>query len=188
MSKTIALNGKFLIAMPSLSESEFEGSVIYLLEHNETGSFGLIVNHPLDMTEGEVIASLNADFDTSLYNKPAFNGGPVEPQRGFIIHPAATDKHWQGQAQFEHGITVTTSSDILTAMANGENIRHYLIALGYSGWEQQQLEDEIQANNWLVCDIAPQKVFSTAWHQRLELCLKHIGVRYEQLSLSVGHA
>ncbi len=183
------LRGKFLVAMPSLHGTEFESSVIYLLDHTtEEGAFGLIVNHALDMTEGDVIESLHDDIDASNYNEPAFNGGPVEPQRGFIVHTPTDQQRWQGQVNFTPEIAVTTSPDILTAMSEGQQIPHYLVALGYSGWDAGQLEDEIKEDAWLVVDTDPSKVFQVDWHLRLNTCLESIGIRYEQLSAMTGTA
>ena len=187
-NKTQLLNGKFLVAMPSLAGSEFESSLIYLFDHNpQEGAFGIVINHALEMTEGEVIKSLHKDFDDMQYQSPAFNGGPVDPERGFIIHNSNDSKRWQGQVDFANNIAVTTSSDILTAMAE-TTIPHHLIALGYSGWDAQQLEQEITDNAWLVIDADPNEVFHQPWHQRLSFCLGLIGIRYEQLSAVAGHS
>ena len=181
-------SGKFLVAMPSLAGSEFESSLIYLFDHNPNeGAFGIIVNHAIEMTEGEVIESLNEGADASQHNEPAFNGGPVESQRGFIIHPPNIEQRWEGQVDFSNDIAVTTSSDILKALAT-QDIPHYLIALGYSGWDPGQLEEEINHNAWLVVDADVSAILSQPWHQRLNRCLDNIGIRYEQLSAVAGHA
>lgn len=185
---TQILTGKFLVAMPSLAGSEFESSLIYLFDHSPSeGAFGIIVNHAIEMTEGEVIESLDETLNASQYDAPAFNGGPVDAQRGFIVHSPDKEHRWEGQVDFSEHIAVTTSSDILKAMAT-QDIPHYLIALGYSGWDAGQLEEEMNDNAWLAIDADPLDILAQPWHQRLNSCLAHIGIRYEQLSAVAGHA
>lgn len=188
LSKSQLLSGKFLVAMPSLAGSEFESSLIYLFDHNPLeGAFGIVINHALEMTEGEVIKSLNKSFDAKHHDAPAFNGGPVDPERGFIIHNSSDLKRWEGQVDFADNISITTSSDILLAMTDNI-VPHHLIALGYSGWDAQQLEQEIADNAWLVIDADPMDVFTQPWHQRLSFCLNLIGIKYEHLSAVAGHS
>jgi len=181
--------GQFLVATDALKDSEFEDSVIYILDHtSEEGAFGLIINHPLELTEGEVIENLNQGYDAEHHPKPAFNGGPVEPQQGFILHPPSSSTHWQGQTRLNDNIALTTSNDLLAAIAQGENIPFYLIALGYSGWDKGQLEQEIADNAWHLIDANPNTILNTAWHLREQACFAHLGIRPEQLSQSYGHA
>ncbi|MCK5880425.1 MAG: YqgE/AlgH family protein [Sinobacterium sp.] len=187
-TNTQTFNGKFLVAMPSQAGSDFESSLIYIFDHSPTeGAFGIIINHAIEMTEGEVIENLHEGIDASKYDAPAFNGGPVDTQRGFIIHPPQDGQRWDGQVDFSKDLAVTTSSDILKALATTD-IPHYLIALGYSGWDAGQLEQEINDNAWLVVDADPISIFSQPWHQRLSSCLANMGIRYEQLSAVAGHA
>lgn len=179
-----SLRGQFLIATPYLGDPQFQGGLIYLCEHSEEGALGLMVNRPLDVTLGDILNQL--DIDSDEITAPVYSGGPVQMERGFVLHhPSAS---WQNTATVEDGVQLTTSRDILTAIAAAEGPGHYLVMLGYAGWGEGQLESELASNAWLTCPATPDLLFDTPWAQRYRAALKRIGVDLTQLSETVGHA
>lgn len=185
--QSISLQGQFLIAMPSLEGSFFEGALIYLIEHNSDGAFGLIVNQQLAISVGEVLKQLNTNYDENLDSTPVINGGPVDPERGFILHRPSSNA-WQGQLLLPDGISLTNSNDILESKAHGEDIGDYVIALGYSGWSAGQLEEEMGDNVWLNVSAPSDAILSLPISDRLNECLKTLGINYQQLSSQAGHS
>lgn len=179
-----SLRGYFLIATPYLGDPRFQGGVIYLCEHSEDGALGLMVNRPLEVSLGDILSQL--DMDSEDITDPVFSGGPVQMERGFVLHDPSVG--WQNTAAVEDGVQLTTSRDILTAIAAGAGPDHYLVMLGYSGWGEGQLESELASNAWLTCPATPDLLFETPWALRYGAVLKRIGVDLNQLSESVGHA
>jgi putative transcriptional regulator len=179
--------GQFLVAMPELKGSFFDSAVIYMLEHDEQGAFGLVINQQLQITEGEVLEQFDANFNSAENPKPVINGGPVEPQQGFILH-RPSNIEWQGLVKFNDAVHMTNSRDILMAKAQGADVQDYLIALGYSGWAAGQLEQEISDNAWLTVNTEPEPILSLPAEQRLKACLDKLGISYEQLSPDAGHS
>lgn len=179
-----SLRGHFLIATPYLGDPQFQGGVIYLCEHSGDGALGLMVNRPLDVSLGDILEQLDMDGDG--LSDPVYSGGPVQIERGFVLHDPSA--RWQNTAAVGDGIQLTTSRDILTAIAAGEGPGHFLVMLGYAGWGEGQLETELASNAWLTCPATPDLLFDTPWSQRYGAVLKRIGVDLNQLSESVGHA
>jgi putative transcriptional regulator len=142
----------------------------------------------MDISIGEVLAQFDSSFDENSDTSPIVNGGPVEPQRGFVLHRASNKQHWEGQLLMNNGISLTNSSDILEAKATGEDIGDYVIALGYSGWDAGQLEEEISDNAWLSINTSADEVLSLPVYERLNRCLKTLGINYQQLSDQTGHS
>lgn len=179
-----SLRDHFLIASPYLQDPRFHGCVVYLCEHSEEGALGLMVNRPLDIQLGEILEQL--DMDGEELDWPVYSGGPVQPERGFVLHsPAST---WQTTASVSERVMLTTSKDILAAIGAGEGPDDYLVALGYAGWGEGQLEEELASNSWLTCPADPTILFHTSWEERYAAVLARIGIDLNQLSESIGHA
>ena len=188
MSETIdQLADQFLIAMPGMGDSRFDKSVTYLCEHNEDGALGIIVNRPLGVSLGEVLNHMSIDSnDDAVKVVDVFMGGPVETQRGFVLHPPGGD--WDSGLEIDGHLQVTTSRDILEAIAVGEGPSQYLIALGYAGWGAGQLESELADNAWLNVPANPHIIFDTPAEQRWQSAADLIGVDLARMSLQAGHA
>lgn len=183
-----SLAGQFLIAMPSQAGGSFDSSLIYIVDHHpKEGAFGLIVNQPTEVTEGDVLNNIDESFNAEKLPHQVFYGGPVQMEQGFVLHKP-TEQEWEGQLSLSESLAITGSKDILDALKNGEDIAHYMMTLGYSGWDEGQLEDEIKQSSWLVVSGDIGKVLSKPSDERLPLCLKAIGLSYDQLSADVGHA
>lgn len=179
-----SLSGHFLIATPYLGDPRFHGAIVFLCDHSEEGALGVMINRPLEINLGEILEQL--DMDGGELVCPVYSGGPVEPERGFVLHEPAAQ--WQTTSAVSDGIMLTTSKDVLTAIGSGDGPRHYLVALGYSGWAKGQLEDELAGNAWLTCPASGDLLFETPWQQRYAAVLERLGVDLNQLSDSVGHA
>ena len=160
---SIALKGKLLIAMPGMGDPRFDQSVVYMCDHSDEGAMGLIVNKPLDLTFGDVLTDLDLDVanDTPLITqdvkaKPVYNGGPVERARGFVLHSG--DYFDQGSSvRIDSNIVLSANRQILSAIAQQQNEpEQSLFALGYAGWEPEQLEGELAANSWLTVAAEPE--------------------------------
>lgn len=185
-----SLRNHFLVASPWLQAPGFQGTVIFLCEHNEDGALGLVINRPLKLTVGEVLAQLELDGQSDTVRDdleaPVCSGGPVQTERGFILHrPPGL---WQQSLAVSDGVTMTTSRDVLAGIGSGDGPDEFLMALGYSGWGEGQLEDELAGNSWLVCPADDNLIFSTPIESRYAAALRTIGVDLNQLSGSVGHA
>lgn len=181
------LTHQFLIAMPTLGDPNFHETVTYICEHNADGALGIIINRPLTITLREVFAQLSLDVAASRSAEtPIFAGGPVQPQRGFVIHRPPGD--WQATLKVAADVGVTGSQDILAAMAQGNGPEHALFALGYAGWGAGQLEAEIAANAWLNTAADAELIFSTPPAERWQAAAKLIGVDISLLSGNAGHA
>ncbi len=179
--------GQFLIAMPSLNCSVFSGSLIYILEHNEDGAIGLIVNQPLDITANSLLQQINPDYTDNKHAQHIFCGGPVETQRGFVLHHPG-EHTWENQTTLAPDFAITISADILDAMSKGEDIEEFMIILGYSGWAPGQLEQELVENAWLTVSTNPTDILNLKPEDRLNAAARELGISYEQLSGDAGHA
>lgn len=179
-----SLRNHFLVASPFLQDPRFHGAVVYLCEHSEEGALGLMVNQPLDIQLGEILEQL--DMDGGELDVPVFSGGPVEQERGFVLH--SPDRNWQNTAEVTQDVWLTTSRDVLSDIGNSAGPDQYLVCLGYSGWSEGQLEEELASNAWLHCPASPELLFGTSAAERYKAVLKAIGVDINQLSDSIGHA
>ncbi|SFM57571.1 putative transcriptional regulator [Halopseudomonas yangmingensis] len=181
------LKDQFLIAMPQMADPRFAHSLIYLCEHNAEGAMGLIINQPSGLNLGDVMLQLVPDLDIvgNTAVQPVFNGGPVQPERGFVLH--ANGQPWQ--ATVELGVLqLTTSRDILLAMARGEGPNAALLALGYAGWGAGQLDQELADNVWLSCPADQQILFKLPADKRLQAAADKLGIDLNLLSSQAGHA
>ena len=182
------LQDQFLIAMPSMSDPNFSGTVTYLCKHDAKGALGIIINRPLRMRVSEIFEQLSLDVvDEYQADRPVMGGGPVHVDRGFVIHQSS-DPFDNTLNATGTGIKVTVSQDILDSMARGTGPREALVALGYAGWEPGQLEAEIVANAWLNAPADPAIIFETPFEKRWAAATALLGVDIVQLSSYAGHA
>lgn len=183
-----SLQNHFLIAMPALLDFNFVQSVIYICAHNEEGSMGVVINRPIvDISLGAVLAQMEISVkDEQVKDIPVFLGGPVQNERGFIIHRPS--QFWQSTLVTSNELALTSSQDILQAMAEGTGPTDALVILGYSGWGVGQLEKEIANNYWLTVPAEPKILFNTPCEMRWQAALNMLGVDGSSLSAESGHA
>ena len=193
------LTNQFLIAMPGMADDNFAGSVVYLCEHTERGALGLVINKPSDIKLGTLFEKVDLSLDrTELAEQPVYIGGPVQTERGFVLHESGEDDAADVEAdgaQYNSslripggGLAMTTSKDVLEAMACGAGPKRVLVTLGYAGWSAGQLEEEIARNGWITVDARPELIFETPIEQRYDRALGLLGIDAHMLSSDVGHA
>jgi putative transcriptional regulator len=181
------LTNQFLIAMPAMGDPNFDHTVTYICEHNEDGALGLVVNRPMGMHLSDVLNQMSlGDSVDRLLEIPILRGGPVQPERGFVIHDR--EGEWGSTLEVSDGIHVTTSRDILEAMAGGDGPENALVVLGYAGWGAGQLEDEMIANAWLTVPANKEILFSIPFEERWQSAAALIGIDINQLGTGYGHA
>lgn len=187
MSSPTYLNNQFLIAMPELADPNFAHTVTLICEHNAEGALGIVINRPGPLSLGEVMDQLKLEVsDRQLRTQQVFEGGPVYPDRGFVLHEPS--RKWESSLPVSEHIQVTTSRDILEALARGEGPRSCLLALGYAGWGAGQLEEEMAANAWLSVEADPDIVFNTNWDKRYQAAAGLLGIDLGALGPGAGHA
>ena len=181
------LKHHFLIAMPHMADPNFAQTVTYLVEHNEQGAMGLVINRPNGLNLADVLEQLRPDEPPPALcqSLPIFAGGPVQTDRGFVLHPAGHSF----QATLELGeLALSTSQDALFAIADGTGPDKHLITLGYAGWEAGQLETELTDNAWLTCPADSAILFDTPFDQRLSAAAARLGINLSLLTAQAGHA
>jgi len=179
--------GHFLIAMPSLNDGFFNQAVTFICEHDENGSFGLIINQATDIQLKQVLSEMNIDGHASKHeNQAIFIGGPVDQGRGFVLHRPSGN--WSSSLLVNNDVSLTSSKDILQAIANNQGPDDCQVTLGYAGWAAGQLEQEMANNTWLSCPAEQQIIFNTPVEQRWKAAAKLIGVDLSLLSNETGHA
>ena len=190
----IDLTNQFLIAMPGMADETFAGTVVYLCEHTEKGALGLVINKPIDIKLRNLFEKVELSLDRAglagLAEQPVYFGGPVQTERGFVLHDKPGDEsvHYNSTLSIPGGLAMTTSKDVLEALAEGSGPRRVLVTLGYSGWQAGQLEDEIGRNGWLTVDADPDVIFDTPIEQRYDRALSLLGFDPRMLSQEAGHA
>lgn len=185
MQQADDLKHHLLIAMPGLKDSLFEGTVIYLCEHNEEGAMGLVINRVLPVEFHDICEQLEIPYSANS-NPSVLDGGPVSPEHGFILHRQLGK--WDSTFSVAEETHLTSSKDILTAIASGVGPQNYRIALGYAGWDKQQLEDELSSNTWLTTEADAQLLFETPTEHLYQAALAKLGVNVGFLSTQIGHA
>ncbi|HET6546423.1 MAG TPA: YqgE/AlgH family protein [Rhodanobacteraceae bacterium] len=181
------LSNQLLIAMPTLRDPNFARGVTLLCQHGEGGAMGLLINRLSEYRLGDVLAQMNLSSDRAgVSDAPVLIGGPVQPERGFVLH--SPQGEWDSTFRISEAVSITTSRDILVAMAAGEGPRHAVVALGYSGWNPGQLEQELRENTWLTAPAADQILFETPLENRWEAAAALVGVNLIQLASYAGHA
>ncbi len=187
MIKTTYLTNQFLIAMPTLADPNFFQTVTYISEHNASGALGLVINRPLGLLLGQLLEHLQIATDQSgLAALPVYQGGPVQPEQGFVIHSPVG--HWGATLRVTDQIGITTSRDILQAVARGEGPEHLLVTLGYAGWGPGQLEKELAENAWLSASADFDILFHKPSDQRWSAAAALLGIDLNLLSADAGHA
>lgn len=187
MSQTTSLTSHFLIAMPRMEDPNFSRSVTYICEHNEDGAMGLVINRPIDMELGDVLRQLEVETrDDTVGRQPVHVGGPVLPDRGFVLH--RPHGGWESTLHVSPNVAITTSLDILNAIAHGYGPRDLLFALGYAGWSAGQLESEMADNAWLTVPAEEHVLFELQADARWRAAADLIGIDPELLSGETGHA
>jgi putative transcriptional regulator len=190
------LTHHFLIAMPSLEDKSFRRSVVYLCEHSERGALGLIINKPSDINLGALFEKIELRLESpELGREPVYHGGPVQTERGFVLHEpifARADQPnesvYASTMTIPGGLEMTTSKDVLEALATGAGPRKVLVSLGYAAWGQGQLESELAENSWLTVGADPAVIFDTPVEQRYDKALSLLGLQAWTLSPDAGHA
>lgn len=186
--KNVNLTHQFLIAMPSMVDSVFSRTVTYICEHNEQGALGLVVNQPTDLTLTSLLKQLSiSGVDAQSNDTSIVFGGPVQVDCGFVLHNPMGGK-WQSTLKINEEVELTTSLDVLRAIANSEGPDKMLIALGYSGWEPGQIEQEIAQNSWLTVPASTNILFDLSFEERMPAALQLLGVDLANLSNEAGHA
>jgi putative transcriptional regulator len=182
------LTSQLLIAMPSLADPNFSHTVTLICEHSEQGALGIVLNRPLDMRLGDVLEQLSlASEDPQVTGLAVLRGGPVQPDRGFVIH-RPDQRSWDSTLEVSDAVHITTSRDILEAMARGEGPSQASMALGYAGWDAGQLEEEVRQNSWLTAPCDDSIVFTIPFEQRWNAAARLLGVDLSRISHLSGRA
>lgn len=188
----INLTNQFLIAMPGMVDETFAGAVVYLCEHTDKGALGLVINKPIDIKLSKLFEKVELKLDRDdLADVPVFFGGPVQTERGFVLHERVEDdgSHYNSTLAIPGGeLEMTTSKDVLEALSHGGGPRKVLVTLGYSGWRAGQLEEEISRNGWITVDARPDIIFDTPVEQRYSKALSLLGIDPGSLMQGAGHA
>ncbi|MGJ8682328.1 YqgE/AlgH family protein [Paraglaciecola sp.] len=183
-----SLQNYILIASPTMEDPYFSRTVVYVCEHNEEGTMGLVINQPVGMTLKELVAQ--ADETANVLDEKAegivLAGGPVNQDRGFILH--STQEGWSSSLTMTSELMITTSKDILSTLGNEEAPEKSLVILGYAGWSAGQLEEEIQNNAWLMVEADTDILFDVPIHKKWEAAVHKLGIDVWQLGPDVGHA
>ena len=184
---SINLTNHFLIAMPNMADPYFSRTLTYICEHNDQGALGLVVNRPIDMTLQALFERLSLTLrDAYLADAPIYFGGPVQTDRGFVLHEPAGN--WQATLRVREAIGLTTSKDILEAVGRGQGPKRMLVTLGYAGWSPGQLEQELSQNAWLTVEARDAILFDIPAEERLPQAMQLLGVDYARLQDEAGHA
>jgi putative transcriptional regulator len=181
------LTNQLLIAMPSMGDPNFAQTVALVCDHSSQGALGLILNKPLPMRMAEVFEQLEISIDDGpLSGRKVLRGGPMQTDRGFVVHPAWGE--WDSTLKVSDTLHVTTSRDILAAMARGEGPGDAVVALGYAGWDGGQLEEEIRANAWLSAPVDSAIIFELPFESRWHAAGRLLGVELDRISTLYGNA
>jgi putative transcriptional regulator len=187
MTETASLKNQLLIAMPSLADPNFSRTVTYICEHGEHGAMGIVLNRPTDLRLADVLRHMEIEGGLGEAGQQiVYLGGPVEEERGFVLHTHT--EPWDSTLAVDENISITTSRDILEAMARGEGPRRTLVALGYAGWGAGQLERELKQNAWLSGPADQSILFELPADRRWEAAARLLGVDVNLLSSDAGHA
>jgi putative transcriptional regulator len=187
MSEQSSLTNQLLVAMPGFDDPSFSQTVTLVCEHGSRGALGIVLNKPLPMRLSEVLTQLRLSTQIEVIaEQPVLRGGPVHPDRGFVLHRPGGK--WDSTHKISDTIQVTTSRDVLAAIARGEGPQDAFIALGYAGWEAGQLEREIKDNAWLTLPADESVLFNLPYEQRWGAAWKLLGIDVNKVSTQAGHA
>jgi putative transcriptional regulator len=184
---------QLLLAMPGMLDDNFAGSVIYLLEHTDKGAMGLVVNRPTELVLSTLFEKIELKLEIApLLDQPVYFGGPVQVERGFVLHPSDPFEKYSSSLIITDGLSMTTSKDILEAVAKGAGPQKFIMTLGYAGWGAGQLEEEISLNGWINVPLPSSEmntiIFDTPYAQRYQKAMQILGFDPSSLSGEVGHA
>jgi putative transcriptional regulator len=193
ISSSSSFANQFLLAMPGMLDENFSGSLVYLLEHSDKGAMGLVVNRPTDIVLSTLFEKIELKLEIApLLDQPVYFGGPVQVERGFVLHPTDLDEKYSSSLIIADGLTMTTSKDVLEAVANGSGPEKFLMTLGYAGWGAGQLEEEISLNGWINIAIPNDQmqtiIFDTPYADRYQKAMQVLGFDLASLSGEAGHA
>lgn len=187
MDESAWLSNQLLVAMPSLADSNFEHTVTLICEHSERGALGIVLNKPMNMKLGDVLTQMKMEPEhAAVGERPVLRGGPVNMDRGFVLHRPGGD--WDSTHRVSDSVQVTTSRDVLSAMARGAGPQDAFIALGYAAWEGGQLERELLDNSWLTVPMNDRIVFELPYAERWAAAWQSLGIESSRVSLAAGHA
>jgi putative transcriptional regulator len=185
--ENVNLTNQFLIAMPNMADPYFSKSLTYICEHNEQGALGIVINRPIDLTLSTLLDQIGIPLShPEIGNMPVHFGGPVQMDRGFVLHRPLGE--WQSTLRVSDEIGLTTSKDILQAVAEGAGPNQFFLTLGYAGWAPGQLEHEISLNAWLTVAADTSLIFDIPVEARFDAALHLLGIDTMNLSEDVGHA
>ncbi|GAB3261646.1 YqgE/AlgH family protein [Chitinimonas naiadis] len=185
--EAINLSRQFLIAMPAMADPIFAKSLVYVCDHNDQGAMGVIVNRPLGMDVRTLFQQVDIELRREdVAEQEVYFGGPVQTDRGFVLHQPLGN--WQSTLAVEDELGLTTSKDVLLAVGEGGGPERMFISLGYAGWEAGQIESELAQNAWLTVDADIEVVFSLPAEERYEAALGLLGIDMAMLSDTAGHA
>jgi putative transcriptional regulator len=194
-ASSINLTHHFLIAMPGMQDESFAKSVVYLCEHSPRGALGLVINKPSDINLKHLFDKVELPLRRDdLASTPVFQGGPVQTERGFVLHEAVAAESSPNESVYAStmtipgGLEMTTSKDVLEALSTGAGPRKVLVTLGYSAWGEGQLESELAENSWLTVGADTSVIFDTPVDQRYEKALSLLGLQAWMISSEAGHA
>ncbi|MCD8505271.1 MAG: YqgE/AlgH family protein [Burkholderiaceae bacterium] len=187
MSASVDLSGHFLMAMPGMVEGDLAGTVIYVCEHSERGALGLVINRPTDLSLGSLLEQVDVERDSRHpCDLPVHFGGPVQSDRGFVLHKPAGD--YSSSIRLGDSLALTTSRDVLQAVASGKGPDQIFVTLGYAGWGAGQLEQELAQNAWLSVPAEESIIFEEPAESRYPAAMRLLGVDPAMLAGSAGHA
>ncbi len=186
-SSSDSLKDHFLLAMPTIDGGIFSGSITYMCEHGEAGAMGIVINQPLELSLEEIFDHLDIPMAPDFVDRPVLAGGPVQVDHGFVLHPANSGD-WDSSLTVTPEIQLTTSQDVLKAIAAGDGPEDFVIALGYAGWSAGQLEEEIASNSWLTLPADHRIIFDTPIEQRVAAAAAVLGIDMNLMTAEAGHA
>lgn len=185
-----SLTNHFLVAMPSLQDTFFERTVIYICEHDSKGAMGLVINRPFDIPVSELLEQMELQAPHICHpdslDAPVMVGGPVNPERGFVLH--SPQANWSNSVKLSDDLMMTTSRDILAVMGTDKAPEQAMVILGYSGWSKDQLEQELAENSWLTIPATNEIIFNVPFEDRWQQATRALGFDVWQMSHQTGHA
>lgn len=181
-----SLKNHFLVSMPTLQDDHFSHTITYLCDHGENGAMGIVINNLTGLKMKEVFEQMGIEFNTETGELPILTGGPVQPERGFVLHDGNTS--YDTTVKVCKGVSLTASKDIIHAIAENKGPDNCLMSLGYAGWDSGQLEQEIADNAWLILPADIDILFNTPAEQRWSAATERLGFNLDLISTQAGHA
>nr|CAA6809715.1 MAG: Unknown protein [uncultured Thiotrichaceae bacterium] len=186
MDAISTLSNNLLIAMPGMKDTYFDHTVTLVCQHDEQGAFGVVINRPIPLTVGELLAQLDLKVnDPGIAGQTALSGGPVQSEQGFVLHN--TDREWDSTLQISDDTAITSSKDILVDLANGHGPERFVLLLGCAGWHPGQLEEEMKSNSWLTCTATNAILFDMPYPHRWKGAASTLGIDVRLLTAEAGH-